>query len=422
LKLTGTFKIPFLILIAALILRSEVLDKIIAVVGDEIILKSEVDQFVEHQRFGKGNLNDDAAFRKRVLDELISAKIVYDVAVRDTTIKVSDDEVQRVLDSRINSIIAQIGSEEKLEEMYNTTVSELKKQYRPDIRKNLYSEKLKNKQMQRISVTRKDVEEFYETFKDSLPPVKASVSVSQILISFTNDAVTKSKSLSFVEKIKESILKGEISFEEAAGKYSEDKTSAERGGSIGVTSRGDLVPEYEMAAYNLKVGDISDPVITKFGYHLIRTNDKSGEKINTSHILVSFSKAVGNDDSAYNFALSIKDSIETKKMSFEEAVRKYSSDDKTKYFDGSIGSLDLEELDLKYSEMFKKSSVGFVSEPILEKDGYYIYKITDKKEAHKMEPASDYSLLKNMALERKKQKELSKWVNDLKSSVYIEIK
>jgi peptidyl-prolyl cis-trans isomerase SurA len=421
-RFISLIKIPVLIIVSAFMLRGEVLDKIIAVVGDEIILKSEVDQFVEHQRYSGGSKLDDSAFRERVLEELILGKIVYDIAVRDTTINVSDEEVQKVLDSRINSIIAQIGSEKKLEEMYNTTVSDLKKLYRSDIRKNLYSEKLKNKRIQKVIVSRKDVEDFFETYGDSLPPVKASVVLSQILIGFNNDAVTRSKGLSIAENIRKSIIDGEITFEEAALKYSEDKTSAARGGSIGLTSRGDLVPEYEMAAFNLKPGEISGPVVSKFGYHLIKMNEKSGEKINTSHILITLSKAAGNDDPAYGFALTVRDSIMSKKMSFEEAVRKYSSDEKTKYLDGSIGSMEIDELDSRYSELFKSSPVGFVTEPMLEKDGYFIYKIVDKREAHKIELTSDYSILKNMALERKKQKELSAWVQDLKKNVHIEIK
>lgn len=414
--------VVFIVLLLVYFAQAEIVDRILAIVGDEVILKSEVDQYVEHQKYSSKSDFDEKLFRKKVLDELISNKIIYDMALRDSTIKVSDDEVQRILDSRINSIIDQVGSEAKFEELYNTTVNELKKQYRSDIRKSLFVDKLKRKHDQKITVSRNEVEDFFNTFKDSLPPVKSTVSLSQLVINFTGDELIKTKNIEVLKDIKGKIISGELAFEAAAEMYSHDDASKKKGGNIGYTTRGDLVPEYERTAFNLQPGEISDPVKTGFGYHLIKLIEKSGEKINTSHILIKAESTLDNDSMAQKFAITIKDSIMNKKMAFEEAVKKYSNDEKTKYSDGQIGILEIDELDKRYVEIFKNSNIGYITEPIKEKDGYYIYKVNDKRNAHNIELNTDFGYLKNIALEKKRNNELKKWIDELRKKVYIEIK
>jgi len=403
-------------------LYPDVIDRILAVVGDEIILKSEIDQLVEHQKFQARFGFDEESFRETVMNEMISSKVLYYTALKDSTISVSDDEVQRILDNRINSIIQQVGSEEKLEQIYNTTVSDLKKQYRSDIKKSLFIEKIKNKQIRKISVSRDDVEQFFRTYQDSLPPVKASVELSQLVVRFSDKALNETKSVDFLRDLKSRIEREEMTFAQAAEKYSHDESSGSKEGSIGFTSRGDLVADYERAAYNMEPGEISDPVKSPFGYHLIMLKEKIGEKINTSHILIIPEKNVESDSTAYQFALNLRDSVLNKKMTFEEAVRKYSGDEKTKFTDGSIGSMEIDEMDKKYSEMFFEAPIGFISEPVKEKDGYYLYKIADRKEDHEITLETDYNILKDLAQEKKGREQLKKWIDELKKNVYIDIR
>lgn len=412
----------FLIITLSVKVSAEVVDRIMAIVGDEIILKSEVEQYVEHQRYMSKNDFNEKEFRKTVLDELVSNMVIYDVALKDSTIKVSDDEVQRILDSRINSIIEQVGNEEKFEKMYNTTVSDLKKLYRSEIRRGLFIDRLKSKYSQRISVSRKEVEDFYNSFKDSLPPVKSTVSLSQLVIKFSGESLQRSKSSEMLNSLKSRILAGELTFEAAAEQYSQDEATKIKGGNLGYTTRGDLVTEYERAAFNLEPGQISDPVKTSFGHHLIKLIEKSGEKINTSHILIKPASTPDADSTALGFAVNIRDSILNKKMTFEEAVKKYSGDEKNKYSGGQIGMLETDELDKKYSDIFKNSETGSITDPIKENDGYYIYKINDKKSAHAIDIGQDYNTLKNIALERKRRTEQKKWIDDLRKKVYIEVK
>lgn len=411
----------FLILIYSLSLRSEIIDRIIAVVGDDIILKSEVEQYAAQKQIF-GFEGSEQELRENILEELISVKILYDVAKKDTTISVSDEEVQRILDSRINPIIQQVGGEKKFEEIYNTTIADLKRHYRTEIRKNTLVEKLKNNYYSSVTVSRIEVEEYYKNFKDSIPPVKPSVSLSQLVVGFSNDALSQSKAVNIINEIRDQIISGDISFEKAAEMYSSDESSKLNGGSIGFTSRGDLVPEYERAAYNLEKGGISGPVKTEYGYHLIRVNDKIGEKINTSHILITPEAYIQDDSSTYDFAASLRDSVINREMTFEEAVRKYSSDEKSKAYNGQIGVLNLEDLDKKYTDIFESADIGYITEPLKEKDGYYLYKVMDKKSGHKININTDYTLIKNLAAEYKRQHELKKWIDELRKKVYIDIK
>ena len=206
-----------MLMVIKLTFSMELIDRIVAVVGEDIILKSEVDQFVEQKKIF-GTAADDQVLRSEALDELISVKILYDIAKRDTTIAVSDEEVQTVLDSRINPIIQQVGGEKRFEEIYNTTVSDLRRHYRSEIRKGLLVDRLKNKHLSGISASRREVEKFYKTYKDSIPPVKPSVTLSQLVISISGDAASDAGALRRITDIRTDIISGQISFEQAAEK------------------------------------------------------------------------------------------------------------------------------------------------------------------------------------------------------------
>ncbi|MFO7809857.1 MAG: peptidylprolyl isomerase [Candidatus Delongbacteria bacterium] len=409
------------ILIFSALVSSEVIDKIVAVVGDDIILKSEVEQYAEQKKMF-GASGSEQEIEEQSLEDLISVKILYDIAKKDTTIVVTDEEVQRVLDDRINPIIKEVGGEKEFEKIYKTTVSDLKRHYRSEIRKNILVERLKERYNSGITVTRKEVESFFENNKDSIPDVKPSVTLSQLLVSFSNEALSDNSAREKAESIKSEILQGEISFEDAAEKYSEDETSKYKGGNIGTTKRGDLVPSYERSAYNLEQGDISEPVKTEYGYHIIKLNDKTGEKIDTSHILITPQASEQGDRAAFEYANSIRDSILNKKMTFEEAVKKHSDDEESRINDGMIGSLNIEDMDETYHELFKDAGIGYITRPVKDKSGYILYKVVDKRHGHKINLQEDYNLIRNYTVEYKSQREIKNWIEELRKKVYIEYK
>ena len=155
---------------------------------------------------------------------------------------------------------------------------------------------------------------------------------------------------------------------------------------------------------------------------MIRVNEKIGERIDTSHILV---RPVASDDGeqdAFVYAQAVRDSIMNKHMTFEEAVRKHSTDQRTKHIDGHVGLLNFEDMDTRYKELFQDLDQGAITDPVREKDGYYIFRVSDRRTGQKISIESDYNLLRNMASDYKRDAEMKKWIEELRKKVYIDIK
>ena len=402
-------------------LKSEILDRIAAVVGTEIILESEIAQIIEQQQNYIKEGTDKKDIRAKVLESMISSKVLYDIAINDTTIIVSEDEIESILEERVRSIVANVGGEDILMQKYNTTVSKLKMEYRADIKRSVFVDRLKGSKLRKVKISRREVEEFYESNKDSLPEIKENVTLSNLVVGFNSKAVSDEQTFRAAANIEKEILEGTLTFEEAAKKYSED-SSSEKGGDIGTTNRGDLVSEYEKAAYGLKIGEMTGPIKTEFGYHLIKLTELNGEKIRTSHILIKFKIKESGFEEALKTVLSIKDSISNKFMTFEEAVKRYSDDEKSKMNDGRIGTLNMEDMDAENQSTFRELQIGEISEPFKKENGYYIFKLLDKQEKHLVALSTDYSRIKDWALNKKRDKELQNWVEKLKERVFIEVK
>lgn len=415
-------KILFLLAVIGFIsLHGEVIDRIAAIVGNEIILESEIVQLVSQQKM-YGATQPDSTIRKEILNGLISTKVIYDIAQKDTTITVDEKEVENELSDRINNIISRIGGEKALEEKYNTSVAKLKSEYRPEITKSLFVEKLKQKRLYKEKISKPEVEAFFKEFRDSLPDIKETVALSQLFISFDSKSNRDEATIKELLRIKDLILKDSITFEDAAKKYSADPGSAVNGGDLGLTFRDDLVPEYGSAAYNLEPGQISQPVKSEFGFHLIKLQEKVGEKIRSSHILLKPEIAQENDQAALNKITVIADSIANKFMTFEECVKKYSDDEKSKATNGMIGNMLFDDLDQSFKDAFLNLKSGDISKPVKQEKGYSVFKIMDRETAHKVELNRDFAKLKEWALNRKREKAIQKWVEELKKNVYIEIK
>ena len=426
-NLNGILKVVFnLIFAGSVVLMSsplcgEIIDRIAVVVGDEIILESEVNQLIMHQRgYGKSTLSDEE-LRKSVLENLISSKILYDIAVKDTNIVIDDEEVEMRLDGEIKNILNSVGGEDVLVSRYNITLSKLKGDKRKEIRKSLFVNKLKRNHLGKVEVSRNEVEQFFETYQDSLPLVKASVSLLELVCGLTSSDNSSLVSLKKAEQIREEIVSGKLTFEEAAKKYSED-SSAENGGDLGYSSRGDFVPEFEAVAYNLSPGEISEPVKSQFGYHIIKLVEKNGDKIRSSHILIKKVVSAENYEAAKKKADLLIDSLNNRNFTFEEAIQKYSDKEESKRKNGFVGVLELADMTDEFRKIFQDLKVGELTEPVKNKDGYYLYKVIDKQSDHKVDLTTDYSKLKDWTLARKRDKELKKWVEELKEKVYIELK
>ncbi|MCK4755147.1 MAG: peptidylprolyl isomerase, partial [Calditrichia bacterium] len=267
----------------------QMVDGIVAIVGQEIILNSEVEQYVQNYVLqNKINIRSNPemykSLKKEVLEKLIEQKILLTKADEDT-ITVTEREVDRYLDEQIRTLIARAGSESALESAFQNPMKKIRRDLRAETESRLKIETLRRKKFAEVKVSRREVEEFYNMYQDSLPVLKETVDISHILKQIKPGGSSKEAALEKIIEIKEKVDAGE-DFSELAKTYSEDPSTSIRGGDLGFIKRGDLVTEFESVAFSLEPGEISDIVETQFGFHLIKMIEKRGEKIHTSHILI----------------------------------------------------------------------------------------------------------------------------------------
>ena len=420
------FKIlVFLMLATCSIYSQQVLDKIVAVVDNEIILQSELNFQVQTYAAQHKINPDQPGLKKQILNSMIDEKLVYAQAIFDS-IEVSDDEVNQRVDYQINYFINQYGSRERLEQVYGMSMEKIRRELQGDVRKNLMIQKLQQKKFKDVQVSRLEVEDFFNTYKDSLGVIPEKVQISHILKIPEASEATKEKYKKFAQAILDSIKAG-ADFATMAKKYSEDPASAKNGGDLGFVKRGVFYPEFEAAAFALKPGQLSDVVETPVGFHIIQLLEKRGESIHTRHILIKIKKGENADLKAIEFLSSIRDSIVNKKGTFEHYAKKYSDDKETAPFGGDLGTFYVSQLDKTLQETLSKMKVGDISFPKridLGRDnyGYHIVYLRKRIPQHKASLDEDYTELQKLADQNKKQKEYEEWIKELKKKIYWQVR
>lgn len=415
----------FLVLAGSLYSQAEG-DKIIAIIGNEVILESDLNyQLMIYARQNNiSQLNDrivQEVFRNMVTEKLILAKADQD------SITVSDEDVNKQLDYRIKSMVEQFGSEKNLEEAYGLTVAKIKSILKDDIKKKMKVEKMKQKKFgYGIKVTRSEVLDFYQKYRDSIPDVPETYELYEIMRipSLTEEA--KSFARDKAKQLLDSLKNG-ADFSELAKKYSDDSASAVLGGDLGRVKKGVFVKEFEDAAFLLKPGEISDIVETEFGFHIIKVNDKSGDMIKLQHILVKFPHLESADFEAINYLKELKQKILSGQASFQQLAFQYSQDNESAKDSGYIGKLNLNTLaDSTEASQIKSLEVGQISDPIKlgeEKNySYNLFYVKNKILRHKPAIDTDYQLIENYAQNYKENKEVSDWLEELKKSIYVDIR
>ena len=277
----------FASLFSFLFCQQELIDGVVATVGDKTILFSEVlseTRMLAEQK-NISPQNSPLMFQKlfdRILKDKIYLKVVLIEAEKDTLFSVTYDEINTNLNNRIDVFINQVGSEENLEKAFGMAIGDIKNNYWETVREELLIEKFKFSLLSDLSVTKNEVLSFYEEYKDSIPAFndKASFSLVQkkIEVSLKSENNIRNK----LETIKDSINNNFYTFSSAAKRYSQDPSVSLNEG-IMETTRGDLVKEYEKTAYSLLENHIGGPIKTKYGYHLIKLLNKKGEKIKSQH-------------------------------------------------------------------------------------------------------------------------------------------
>ena len=415
-----------LILIAGcLFAQTTVIDKIVAVIDNEIILQSELDFQAAVYASQRGMDPKSPELRAQILNAMIDEKLVYAQAELDSIV-VTDAEVAQKIEYQISVLKQQYGSEASIEKMYGMSLEKIKRELRDDVRKNLMVQRLREKNFAPIEASRREVEEFYQTYKDSLGMIPEKLRIYHI---FRNPKTTdklKSQYRDFAQAVLDSIKRGS-SFEEMAKKYSEDPGSKAYGGDLGFVKKGVFYPQFEAAAFALEVGQISDIVETPVGYHIIELLERRGESIRTRHILFKFKTDEGADLETIEFLTEIRDSVVKGINTFQNYAKRYSEDKETAPFSGDLGTFYINQLDKNLLDVVSKLKQEEISFPkrIDYGQGIYGYHIVYLQSRVPQHPASleeDYAELKRLADEYKKQKQYETWVASLRDKIYWEVR
>jgi peptidyl-prolyl cis-trans isomerase SurA len=399
----------------------QVIDKVVAVVGGEAIFLSELQN--EAQLYAVQNQVDPKTpdLQKKVLDAMINDRLILAKAIEDS-VTVTDEEVQQQLDDRIKEIIQQYGSEARVEELYGMPVSRMKREFRETMKKQLLKTKLQRLKFGDITVGRRGVEEFFENYRDSLPPVSEEVEVSHIYMAPKVSAEVKRVTYQKAKTILDSIRAGG-DFVTFAKRYSEDPGSSIHGGDLGWARRGDFVKEFEEATFALKPGQLSDVVETTLGYHIIQLLDRRGEAVHPRQILIKLERSQADDDSTIVFLKKLRVRAQAGE-SFSDLAKKYSEDEESSSLGGDLGMLSVDQLQPDFLSTLKILSAGEISDPAkvtLSKGyGFHIVLLRKRTPAHKLSLTEDWKRIEQYAIASKRNKEYAQWLDELRHSIYWE--
>lgn len=407
-------------------LAQQVLDRVMAVVEDEIILQSELSQYAWNAAFQlridpRRDVEKFEQLQRDLLQNLINQKILVKQAEEDSIV-VDDRRVDAALDEQIKRMVQQLGSEAEVEKQLNMSISKIKRTFREDVRKNLMVERLQQTRFSQIKISRREVEEFYATMKDSLPELKETVEISHILLEVKAGGESERQARAKIDALLQRVRAGE-KFEDLCQQYSEDPGSRIRGGEIGFMQRGDFVPEFEEVAFLLNPGDISDVVKTRFGFHIIQCLDRKGDKINVRHLLIRLEPNAADEDATRAQIDSIRALLNDSQAKFDEIAKKYSDDETTKEQGGYLGLFEVENLqEREFRVALDKLNPGEISTPFKTRFGWHILKLHSRQEPRKISLEKDWDRIEAFALSMKQQKEFQKWLDEIKKEIYVEIK
>ncbi|MFW5657028.1 MAG: foldase protein PrsA [Bacteroidota bacterium] len=417
--------------------ESVVVDKVVAVVGRNIVKLSDVEsQF--YQAMSQGAVGKSADLKCDVFEELLTQKLLINQA-RIDSLEITEAEVEMMLESRLDFFINQIGSRDKLEAYFNKSIIEIKEDMRDPIREQILADRMQGEIVGDIKLTPSEVRSYFNSLpKDSIPEVDATVQLRQIAIYPPDSEEAIFEVRERLLDLRQRILNGE-NFATLAVLYSEDP-SAVQGGELGFMGKGSLDPEYAKAAFALKKGGVSKIVESDFGYHIIQLIDRQDDRVNTRHILMKPKVSAEALEKARARLDSIAELIHNDSLSFEYAAAYFSEDEDSRLAGGQMinnnpdqanqyagtPKFKMEHLAPEVFQVVREMEVGQITEPIetVDRTGKKVYKIfmlEDRTDPHLANLDQDYNLIKNMAMGTKREEVIGEWIEDKIKTTYISI-
>lgn len=406
-----------------------VIDEIIAKVDDYIILKSELERaYLDFLSRGQARGSNAKC---EILQQLVVNKMLVAQAEIDSII-VPDSEVNGSLDRRMGLMAQQFGGEAEIVKAYGKSLEQIRSEIFDNIKEQMTIQRMQSELTAGMKVTPSEVKKFFKNIPlDSLPYFSTEVSIAQIIKKAEPGEGQKEKVRSLLLDIRSRIEKGE-SFEALAKQYSQDPGSARRGGELGFFGRGELAPEYEAASLSMEPGEISLPVETQFGFHVIQLQEKRGNTYRTRHILITPQPNQADYEHTEFFLDSLRSAIVNDSITFQAAAKEYSDDQETSsaggFFQDETGALRVpsEQLDPNIFFTIDTMKVGSITKPLRyqQPDGTYAYRIIYFKEKirpHQANLDDDYQKIAAAALSRKQNLKISEWFEKARNNVFIDI-
>lgn len=409
--------------------QKAVADKIVGIVGDRIILYSDIKNSIADMKRQGAELPDNAECA--IMEQALLSKVLMLQAEKDS-LPVTDEEVEAELDQRIRYFISQYGTQQALESVAGKTIYQIKDDARESVKENKLAQAMQKKIVENVKITPTEVKAFFDKIPtDSLPFYESEFEIGQIAVYPKASRDLEKYVIDELNNYKKQVETGLATFDQLAKRYSEDPGSKERGGQYQI-NRNEKTwdPAFLSGAFRLKDGQISPVIKSKFGYHIIQMVERNGDEAIVRHIL---RKPPVTDDEI-NQGISRLDSVRSKliagTITFPIAAGKYSEDEAAKYSGPYIQSRDgdtyvtIDELDKEIVAILDKLKVGEYSQPVAFTNergerGVRILYLKSRSEPHRMNLKDDYDKIANYALEQKKSAALEKWISTKLSTYYI---
>lgn len=411
--------------------KGRVIDEVVAVIGDNAIFRSEVEAQLMQMR-ARG-MAPGADARSQIFEDMLFQHLLLNQAKIDS-IEVTEQEVERQLDRRINMFVQRIGSEEQLEEYFNKPIYEIENEFRETVREQMIAQRMQQNLTGDLSVSPSEVKKYYQQLhKDSIPRVPEQYKIAEIVRKPPVSSSQEKKLRKRLNDIRQRIIDGS-SFSGLAVLYSEDEGSASNGGDLGFVSRGSLVPEFAAVAFNLEENEISRVVKTKYGFHIMKLLERRGDQARIRHILLKPDVTPKSSKKVIAELDSIVGLVKSGEITFAEAAREYSVNEYSRVSGGIMrnpktgsSTFKKDEIPPAVNDQIKNLEVGEISRPFKMKNDigntvFKVIRIEEKNLPHKATLDKDYQLIKEKAIQHKREKILDEWIKNKIKTTYINIK
>ncbi len=416
-----------IMLLGSFIRAQEPVERIVAVVGNEPILSSELAAQIQLMAIQQGirprTEKEMRQFQKKVLDDIISEKLLLIEAKKDTMINVTDDQIEKAIDDHIAGLIEQFPSEDAfMSELSKEgmTLRAFRKRLRPEMENQLLKQQLVNRKLSTISISNQEVYDFYDKYKDSIPDQPEAVRLAHILLTFQPSKTTEDSVKAIAEQVRQN-ASGGADFATLALTYS-NGPGALTGGDLGFVSRDDVIPAFGRVAFNLAPGEISGVFRTEYGYHIVKCEAVQGNQAHLRQILFKVDPTAVDSALTYKLADSLLAAINDG-ADFREVAKVYSADDDTRKSGGELGWFAVKDLPPGFQDAVAHlKEVGDVYGPATSEYGLHIIKLMERQEGHKITLDNDFDQIKNMARQAKTGEMVDDWIKEIRQKVYVDIR